>query len=120
MIKDYGDITWVNKVLSIDEVKSPRDSRLVVVDSILHDLDIAILNLKEENSSATMRVHRDVARALKAEVALFEGTWQKYHRAKMILFLVKMLQMQRLKIIWSKPEMLLKLLLIEVFGQSVR
>jgi len=82
MIKDYGDITWVNKVLSIDEVKSPRDSRLVVVDSILHDLDIAILNLKEENSSATMRVHRDVARALKAEVALFEGTWQKYHRAK--------------------------------------
>ena len=29
-----------------------------------------------------MRIHCDVARALKGEVALFEGTWEKYHRAE--------------------------------------
>lgn len=82
MVKNYGDVTWVSKVLDIEEVNAPRDSRLMVVDSILHDLDLAILNLKETNTNASMRVHRDVARIFKAEVALFEGTWQKYHKAK--------------------------------------
>lgn len=82
MVKDYGDITWVDKVLDIKEVNAPRDSRLLVVDNILNDLDLAILNLKETNTNASMRVHRDIARVFKAEVALFEGTWQKYHKAK--------------------------------------
>lgn len=82
MVKNYGDVTWVSSVLDIEEVNAPRDSRLMVVDSILHDLDLAILNLKETNTNASMRVHRDVARIFKAEVALFEGTWQKYHKAK--------------------------------------
>lgn len=82
MVKNYGDVTWVNEVLDIDDVNAPRDSRLMVVDSILQDLDLAILNLKEVNSNASMRVHRDIARVFKAEVALFEGTWQKYHKAK--------------------------------------
>ena len=82
MVKNYGDVTWVSKVLDIEEVNAPRDSRLLVVDSVLHDLDLAILNLKETNTNASMRIHRDVARVFKAEVALFEGTWQKYHKEK--------------------------------------
>jgi len=82
MVKDYGDVTWVDKILDMDQVNSPRDSRLVVVDHILADLDIAIANLQLQSSSSTMRVHCDVARALKAEVALYEATWQKYHKAK--------------------------------------
>lgn len=81
LVKDFGDVTWVNDVLDMSKVNAPRDSRLMVVDSILHDLDFAISKLKERNNSATMRVHRDLARALKAEVALYEGTWQKYHKA---------------------------------------
>ena len=82
LVKNYGDVTWVNKVLDISEVNAPRDSRLLVIDSVLHDLDLAVLNLKETNTNASMRVHRDIARVFKAEVALFEGTWQKYHKAK--------------------------------------
>ena len=82
LVKNYGDVTWVNQVLDMDKVNAPRDSRVLVVDSILMDLDKAILNLKELNSNVTMRVHKDVARAFKAEVALFEGTWQKYHKAE--------------------------------------
>lgn len=80
LVKDFGDVTWVDEILDMDEVNAPRDSRLVVVDHILSDLDVAISNLKEQSNSASMRIHRDVARALKAEVALFEGTWQKYHK----------------------------------------
>lgn len=81
LVKNYGDVAWVDDVLEMSEANVPRSSRLVIIDNILADLDLAIANLKEQNSSASMRVHRDVARAFKAEVALFEGTWQKYHKA---------------------------------------
>lgn len=80
LVKDFGDVTWVDDVLEMEDVNAPRDSRLTVVDHILNDLDVAIAHMKEKSNSASMRLHRDVARALKAEVALYEGTWQKYHQ----------------------------------------
>lgn len=84
MVKSYGDVSWVNKVLPPDQkaMEIPRDSRLLVTDSILADLDRAIEYLQPKSNSASMRVHRDVASTLKAQIALYEGTWQKYHKAK--------------------------------------
>lgn len=84
MFVDYGPLTWVETPLdpNIEEMQLPRDSRTVIADHILADLDKAITHLNEKNNSASMRVHKDVARALKSEVALFEGTWEKYHKAK--------------------------------------
>ena len=81
---NYGEVTWLTKVLDPiqEQMERPRNSRLEVADSILADLDIAIEHLNTQTNSSTMRVHKDVARALKSEVALFEGTWEKYHRAK--------------------------------------
>lgn len=89
LVKDYGDVAWVEDVLEMNEANVSRSSRLTVIDNILADLDLAIANLNEQNSSASMRVHRDVARAFKAEVALFEGTWQKYHKLKNDAFFSK-------------------------------
>ena len=84
MLKSYGDLTWVNKVLPSDTafMQVPRDPRTLVADSILADLDAASVLLPAVSSSATMRVHKDVALALKSRVALFEATWQKYHKIK--------------------------------------
>lgn len=84
MFINYGRLTWVNKPLdpNREAMLLPRDSRTVIADSILADLDNAILYLNTQDNSATMRIHKDVARALKSEVALFEGTWEKYHKAK--------------------------------------
>lgn len=84
LLQNYGEVTWLSKPLdpNIEEMQLPRQNRILIVDSILGDLDKAIANLKAQNSSASMRVHKDVARALKSEVALFEATWEKYHRAK--------------------------------------
>lgn len=81
---DYGQLTWINTPLdpNVEKMELPRENRTVIADSILADLDKAVRYLNEESSSASMRVHRDVARALKSEVALFEGTWEKYHKAK--------------------------------------
>lgn len=80
---NYGELAWVDKPLDPDweEMHLPRESRTVIADHILADLDEAISLLGEKNNSSSFRVHRDVARALKSEVALFEGTWEKYHKA---------------------------------------
>ncbi|ADV42482.1 RagB/SusD family nutrient uptake outer membrane protein [Bacteroides helcogenes] len=84
MFVNYGPLTWVNQVLdpSQEQMERPRDSRTLIADSILADLDRAALLLNAQANSASMRVHKDVARALKSEVALFEATWEKYHKAK--------------------------------------
>ena len=83
MMVNYGQLTWVNKPFAADEeMQYPRANRTVIADSILADLDKAIAHLSAKDNSASMRVHKDVARALKSEVALFEGTWEKYHKAK--------------------------------------
>lgn len=84
LVKDYGDITWVNKVLPGDPelMKIPRDTRTLVIDSVLADLNDAIRLLPVKVNTVSMRIHRDVASAFKSRVALFEATWQKYHKAK--------------------------------------
>jgi len=88
MLKSYGDLTWVNEVLPADTsfMQVPRDSRLLITDSILADLDAASSFMQAASSSAAMRIHKDVALALKSRVALYEATWQKYHRAKSDVF----------------------------------
>ena len=84
LLVNYGGVTWVEDQLDPDSelMKRPRNTRTEIVDYILKDLQDAITNLSEQNTNATRRVHRDVARALKSEVALFAATWEKYHRAE--------------------------------------
>ena len=73
LLINYGGVTWVSQPLDPDagQMKLPRDSRTAIADSILLDLDRAITNLSLENNNSSGRVHKDVARALKSEVALF-------------------------------------------------
>lgn len=84
MFVDYGCLAWVDKPLEPDKevMMLPRESRTFIADKILADLDMAISLMNEQNNAGTMRLHKDVARALKSEVALFEATWEKYHYAK--------------------------------------
>lgn len=84
MFINYGPLAWVETPLdpNMEALMLPRESRTVIADHILADLDKAISYLSEQNNSSTMRIHKDVARALKSEVALFEGTWEKYHKAE--------------------------------------
>jgi hypothetical protein len=91
MVKKYGDVTWVNEVLPDDPqvMQKARDPRTLVIDSALADLDQAATFLPTAANSSGMRIHRDVAMAFKSRVALYEGTWQKYHKAKGDAFYTK-------------------------------
>lgn len=83
LLVNYGPVAWIETpfVSEAEVAVAPRASRTALVDNVLMDLDEAILLLHEQQDNTSMRVHRDVARALKSEVALFEATWEKYHKA---------------------------------------
>ena len=70
---------WVDKPLSSDdkELYKGRDSREFVMEKVMEDIDFAIANLPEKQD--VYHVTRWTARALKSRIALFEGTFRKYH-----------------------------------------
>ena len=79
----YGRVQIVADVLDInsDELYDSRNTRKETVDFILDDLTKAVTDLpeKSELSEGNIgRITKGAALALKARVALFEGTWQKY------------------------------------------
>jgi hypothetical protein len=87
MVKRYGGIPIVNKVLhypeqSVEELKLPRSKEADCYDFILSDLDKAIELLPESSELnaglAQGRVNRYVAYALKARVALYAGSIARY------------------------------------------
>tara|TARA_R110002124_G_scaffold287328_1_gene472961 strand:- start:75349 stop:76974 length:1626 start_codon:yes stop_codon:yes gene_type:complete len=79
MIERFGDVPWYEEDLQTDSegLVKARDSRKVVFENMLMDLDFAIENLPEE--SGENRLTKYVALTFKAEACLFEGTFRKYH-----------------------------------------
>lgn len=78
-VKRFGDVPWIEHELGSDspELYRPRDSREVVIDNVIADLDYAAEHLSDAVS--TFRVNKWTALAFKSRICLFEGTWRKYH-----------------------------------------
>lgn len=78
-LKRFGEVPWFNTVLASDDAQlfKPRDSRNLIADSIIQDLDFAIGYLPETKD--VYRVNKWTALALKSRACLFEGTFRKYH-----------------------------------------
>lgn len=82
LLRNFGDAPILTEMLpdnqSLLAEKSKRYPRNEVARFILEDLDKAVSLLKE-TAPESGRVTRDAALALKARVALYEATWEKYH-----------------------------------------
>lgn len=80
-VKRYGNVPWYDKVLSTDDedLYKTQDSREVVMQHVMEDLDFAIANIRDPKDNSSSLVTRQVALAFKSRVALFEGTYRKYH-----------------------------------------
>ena len=79
-VKRFGDVPWYDKPLGskdTEELNKPRDSRELVMEKMIEDLDFAIANLSTAKSA--YEVTKWTAMALKSRVLLFEGTFRKYH-----------------------------------------
>lgn len=83
-VRLYGDVPWFTGPLEMDseELFKARDPRTTVVDSILAHLDKAIEYLEPVATvkGKNNRLSKQAALLFKSRVALFEGSWQKYHK----------------------------------------
>ncbi|MGM0934801.1 MAG: RagB/SusD family nutrient uptake outer membrane protein [Bacteroidota bacterium] len=79
-VQRFGDVPWYSEVIDLEDEEllyKPRDSRELVMDSIMADIDYAIKNIPAEKE--LNRITKYTALILKARIALFEGTFRKYH-----------------------------------------
>lgn len=78
-VKTYGDVPWYNKVLTADDpdLYKARDSRKLVMDSVLDDINYAVANIPKEIQLNSITKY--TALILKARICLFEGSFRKYH-----------------------------------------
>lgn len=81
LLKSYGDIQWLDKDLgtSSPELYNPRTPRNIVADRIIGCLDTAAMYLTADRTNGYSRINKWIALLMKSRVALYEGTWQKYH-----------------------------------------
>ena len=80
LVQRFGDVPLVLEVLDPSDTEilyGPRTPRNQVMDQVLADLNYAIANLT--TTSAKMEFSQDMANALKAEICLFEASYQKYN-----------------------------------------
>ena len=84
MMVRFGDLPIIKEVLVNEEAslqaQSVRAPRNEVARFILSDLDEAIKLLKDAGFKNNQRVNKQVALLFKSRVALFEGTFEKYHK----------------------------------------
>ncbi|MDH7461905.1 RagB/SusD family nutrient uptake outer membrane protein [Chitinophagaceae bacterium 26-R-25] len=82
LVRALGDVPWYTHVLDMTDsaqLYKARDPRPMVVDSILALVDSSIKYLSPRASTGVNRINKETALIFKSRIALFEGTWAKYH-----------------------------------------
>lgn len=84
LLKKYGDFPIVTEVLVDDQPtlteKTVRQPRNLVARYIISQLDSAAMYMSEDISGNKTRLTKDCALLVKSRVALYEATFEKYHR----------------------------------------
>jgi len=84
LFQKFGGVPIITQVVDTEEeldlLYVPRSSRSELADFILSDLDMAISKMEFANQVGAGRINKDAALLFKARVALYAGTWEKYHQ----------------------------------------
>jgi hypothetical protein len=80
-VRRFGDVPWIDIPLDVDDEKlfAPQDSRELVMEKVWEDLDFACNNITTTTDPSGSLVTKWVAYAFASRIALFEGTFRKYH-----------------------------------------
>lgn len=86
-VRSFGDFPWYGKEITdandTTQLYKPRDSRELVMDSVLEDFKYAIANVRDADVATGPQgliVNKAVVLAFMSRIFLFEGTWQKYQK----------------------------------------
>ena len=82
MVKRFGDVPWIDKTIAVDDeatLMGERTDRFTVMDNVLADLDYAIANITLEADPTSTLITKNVARAYKTRICLYEASLRKYH-----------------------------------------
>ena len=82
MVKRFGDVPWIDRTIEVDDdakLNAPRDNRFEVMEHVLSDLNYAIQHISLETDPSCTRITKNVARAFKTRVCLYEASLRKYH-----------------------------------------
>lgn len=82
MVKRFGDVPWIDHTIAVDDDETlygTRDNRFDVMDNVLADLNYAIENISTNAEPTRTLITKDVARAFKTRVCLYEASFRKYH-----------------------------------------
>lgn len=77
----FGDVPWIDRTLGVEDelLYASQDSRTVVMDHVLEDLNFACQHITKTKDESGSLVTKWVAYALKARICLFEASYRKYH-----------------------------------------
>ncbi|MFT3749804.1 MAG: RagB/SusD family nutrient uptake outer membrane protein [Agriterribacter sp.] len=81
-VKRFGDVPWIDKTIEVSDtamLKGPRTDRFEVMDKVLADLNYAIENITLTADPSCTRITKNVARAYKTRICLYEASLRKYH-----------------------------------------
>ena len=84
LLQKFGGVPYIDKVLEVnsDELYTERSSRDFIASKIIEDLDEAIKKLGWKKEVEECRINKESALLMKTRVALYEGTWEYYHKKK--------------------------------------
>ena len=79
-VKRFGDVPWIGRAFEVDDpdLYAGRDSRTLIMDSVIADLDFAAANITLAKDPTGSQVTKYVALGLESRACLFEGTFRKY------------------------------------------
>jgi hypothetical protein len=81
-VKRFGNVPWIGKPLEVSDKEllfKSQDSRKLIIDSIIADLNFASENITSKSENTRSLITKYVAYAFLARVCLYEGTYRKYH-----------------------------------------
>jgi starch-binding outer membrane protein, SusD/RagB family len=81
MVQRYGNVPWINTPLDPSDsaaLYGPRQSRVLIMDSVVADLQYACNNIALATDPTASQITKWTAYGLLSRAALFEGTFEKY------------------------------------------
>lgn len=81
-VKRFGDVPWIDQTIEITDsltLHGPRTDRFEVMEHVLDDLNYAIENIALTADPSSTRITKNVARAYKTRICLYEASLRKYH-----------------------------------------